>query len=83
MLIAALHSGIFSKNDHVEVFINKYFDTSGIVKYARNLFVIRLISKDQQDKYCKSNEERFRKVFTRTETLIKDVEAGPIYRRSK
>ena len=68
MLIAALHHGIFNKNDDVEVFIskcNKYFDASGIVKSARSLFVIGLISRDQRDKYeatenmdCKSYKER-------------------------
>ena len=52
------------------------------MKFARSLFVIGLINKDQQDKYeatenmdCKSYKERLRKAFTRTQTLIQDVEA--------
>ena len=92
MLIAALHPGFFSKNDDVEAFIskcNKYFDASGTHKSARSLLVIGLISKDLRDKYeatenleCKSYEERMRKAFTKTQTLVQDMEAALRFRRN-
>ena len=93
MLIEALHPGIFTKGDDVEIFISRctrYFEASGIHKSMRSILVIGLINKDLRDIYestekvgLKSFEDRMRKAFSRPQTLIQDMERAFNFRRNK
>ena len=93
ILIKALHPGIFTKGNDIKIFISRctrYFEASGIHKSMRSILVIGLINKDLRDMHestenigLQSFEDRMRKAFSRSQTLIQDMERAFNFRRNK
>jgi hypothetical protein len=92
MLIEALHPGIYTKDDDVEKFISKctrYFDASGIQKSMRSLLVLGLLEKNLRDRYestesmgIKGFEDRMRKAFPKSQSVMRHMEEAVNYRRN-